>query len=180
MENILIRIFGIAGFVLGVLAFQSNKHKGIVMAKLGSEVAFTVQYFLLDAYTGSIMNFVGVIRNYVFYRLVEKNKSTKVAMYIFCGVYIVAALVTWEGPESLLPLVGKLISTVAYSMKNTRVIRMLNLPTLTMWIAYNCTCSAWEALATDSISLISVLIAMCRFDIVPYFKAKKLAKNKAD
>ena len=61
MENIIIRIFGIAGFVLGVLAFQSNKHKGIVMAKLGSEVAFTVQYFLLDAYTGSIMNFVGVL-----------------------------------------------------------------------------------------------------------------------
>lgn len=180
MENILIRIFGIAGFVLGVLAFQSNKHKGIVMAKLGSEVAFTVQYFLLDAYTGSIMNFVGVIRNYVFYRLVEKNKSTKVAMYIFCGVYILSAIITWEGPESLLPLVGKLISTVAYSMKNTRTIRILNLPTLTMWIAYNCTCSAWEALATDSISLISVLIGMFRFDIVPYFKAKKLAKNKAD
>ena len=180
MENIIIRIFGIAGFVLGVLAFQSNKHKGIVMAKLGSEVAFTVQYFLLDAYTGSIMNFVGVIRNFVFYRLVEKNKSTKVAMYIFCGIYILSAIITWEGPESLLPLVGKLISTVAYSMKNTRTIRILNLPTLTMWIAYNCTCSAWEALATDSISLVSVLIAMYRFDFVPYFKAKKLAKNKAE
>ena len=38
------------------------------------------------------MNFVGVIRNYVFYRLVEKNKSTKVAMYIFCGVYIVEGM----------------------------------------------------------------------------------------
>ena len=87
MENILIRIFGIAGFVLGVLAFQSNKHKGIVMAKLGSEVAFTVQYFLLDAYTGSIMNFVGVIRNYVFYRLVEKKQINK-----SCNVYFLRSL----------------------------------------------------------------------------------------
>lgn len=173
MENIFIRITGIIGLVLGVLAFQSNKHKGIVMAKLGSEAAFTIQYFLLDAYTGSIMNLVGVVRNFIFYRLVEKNKSTKVAMWIFCGVYVLSAIITWEGPQSLLPLVGKLCSTVAYSIKNTRYIRIINIPTLTMWIIYNCTCGAWEALAADSISLISVLIAMGRFDIVPYFKKKK-------
>ena len=43
MINILIRVSGILGLVLGVAAFQSNKHKGIVMAKMGSEAAFTVQ-----------------------------------------------------------------------------------------------------------------------------------------
>ena len=172
-SEIFIRIVGIIGFVLGVAAFQSNKHKGIVVAKLGSEAAFTIQYYLLDAPTGSIMNLVGVVRNFIFYKLVEKEKSTKVAMWIFCGIYIASAIITWEGPESLLPLVGKLCSTVAYSMKNTRFIRVINIPTLTMWIVYNITCSAWEALATDAISLISVLIAIGRFDIVPYFKKKR-------
>lgn len=172
-SDIFIRAVGIVGLVLGVAAFQSNKHKVIVITKLGSEAAFTVQYFLLDAYTGSIMNLIGVIRNFIFYRLVEKGRSTKAVMWIFCGIYVISAIVTWEGPQSLLPLVGKLCSTVAYSIKNTRAIRMINIPTLTMWMVYNCTCSAWEALATDSISLISVLIAMTRFDIVPYFKNKK-------
>lgn len=172
-SQIFIRAVGIAGFVLGVAAFQSNKHKTIVLTKLGSEVAFTIQYFLLNAYTGSIMNFVGVIRNFVFYKLVEKNKSTKLAMWIFCGIYVLSAIITWEGPASLLPLIGKLCSTVAYSLKNTRAIRIINIPTLTMWIVYNITCGAWEALLTDSISLISILIAMGRFDIVPYFKKKR-------
>lgn len=175
-SQIFIRAMGIVGFILGVAAFQSNKHKVIVMTKLGSEAAFTVQYFLLDAYTGSIMNFVGVIRNFIFYRLVEKNKSTRAAMWIFCGIYVLSAIITWEGPQSLLPLVGKLCSTVAYSIKNTRYIRIINIPTLTMWIIYNITCGAWEALATDTISLISVLIAMGRFDIVPYLKKKKANK----
>ena len=73
MINILIRVSGILGLVLGVLAFQSNKHKGIVMAKMGSEAAFTVQYFLLDAPSGSIMNLIGVIRNFIFYKFVEKT-----------------------------------------------------------------------------------------------------------
>ena len=172
MIDILIRVTGILGLVLGVAAYQSNKHKGIVIAKLGSEAAFTVQYFLLDAPTGSIMNLVGVVRNFIFYKFVEKGKSTKLAMWIFCGIYIVSAIITWEGPESLLPLIGKLCSTVAYSMKNTRNIRIINIPTLTMWIIYNITCSAWEALAADAISLISVLIAMVRFDIAPYFRKK--------
>ena len=44
-SEIFIRIMGIIGLVLGVAAFQSNKHKGIVMAKMGSEAAFTVQFF---------------------------------------------------------------------------------------------------------------------------------------
>ena len=173
-SEIFIRAMGIIGLIIGVAAFQSNKHKGIVMAKLGSEAAFTIQYYLLDAPTGAIMNLVGVMRNYIFYKLVEKGKSTKIAMWIFCVVYVASAIITWEGPESLLPLVGKLCSTVAYSMKNTRFIRIINIPTLTMWIVYNITCSAWEALAADTISLVSVLIAMGRFDIVPYFKNKKL------
>lgn len=172
-SEIFIRAIGIIGLVSGVLAFQSNKHKGIVIAKLGSEAAFTIQYYLLDAPTGSIMNLVGVVRNFIFYRLVEKKKSTKAAMWIFCIVYIASAIITWEGPESLLPLIGKLCSTVAYSMNNPRNIRIINIPTLTMWIVYNITCRAWEALATDTISLVSVLIAMTRFDIVPYFKNKK-------
>lgn len=172
-SELFIRAMGIIGFVLGVAAFQSNKHKGIVIAKLGSEAAFTIQYYLLDAPTGAIMNLVGVVRNFIFYKLVEKGKSTKAAMWIFCGVYVLSAIITWEGPESLLPLVGKLCSTVAYSMKNTRFIRCINIPTLSMWIIYNITCSAWEALATDAISLISVLIAIGRFDVVPYFKKKK-------
>lgn len=172
-SDIFIRAMGIIGFILGVAAFQSNKHKGIVMTKLGSEAAFTVQYYLLDAPTGSIMNLVGVVRNFIFYKLVEKGKSTRIAMWIFCVVYIISAIITWEGPESLLPLIGKLCSTVAYSIKNTRVIRIINIPTLIMWVIYNITCGAWEALATDTISLISVLIAMGRFDIVPYFKKKR-------
>lgn len=172
-SEIFIRAMGIIGLILGVAAFQSNKHKGIVIAKMGSEAAFTIQYYLLDAPTGSIMNLIGVVRNFIFYKLVEKGKSTKIVMWIFCGVYVLSAIITWEGPESLLPLIGKLCSTVAYSMKNTRNIRIINIPTLTMWIVYNITCSAWEALAADTISLVSVLIAMGRFDIVPYFKKKK-------
>lgn len=175
-SQIVIRIAGIFGFILGVAAFQSNKHKNIVLTKMGSEFAFTIQYFLLDAPTGSIMNFIGVIRNFIFYKLVQKEKSTKTVMWIFCGIYVVSAVLTWEGPTSLLPLVGKLCSTVAYSIKNPRMIRCINIPTLIMWVIYNISCNAWEALATDTISLISVLIAMGRFDVVPYFKKRKKSK----
>lgn len=176
-SEVFIRAVGILGFILGVAAFQSNKHKNIVLVKMGSEAAFTVQYFLLDAYTGSIMNGVGVIRNFVFYKLVEKNKSTKAAMWIFCGIYVLSAVITWEGPTSLLPLIGKLCSTIAYSINSPKLIRIINIPTLTMWITYNCVYGAWEGLATDTISLISVLIAMARFDIVPYFRNKKTTKT---
>lgn len=101
-------------------------------------------------------------------------------MWVFCAIYVLAAIVTWEGPESLLPLIGKLCSTVAFSMKNTRYIRIINIPTLLMWVIYSCIYRSWEAFATDSISLISVLIAMVRYDIVPYFKQRQEVSQKAE
>ena len=42
-SQVFIRAVGIIGFILGVAAFQSNKHKTIVVTKMGSEAAFTVQ-----------------------------------------------------------------------------------------------------------------------------------------
>ena len=116
-SEIFIRAIGIIAFILGVAAFQSNKHKGIVVAKLGSEAAFTIQYYLLDAPTGAIMNLVGVVRNFIFYKLVEKEKSTKAAMWIFAGFILFLQSSHGRGLSHFFPLLVSFVQQLLTVLK---------------------------------------------------------------
>ena len=172
-SDLFVRIVGFIGIVLTFIAFQSNKHKNIVLIKLTSEFIFGIQYLLVGAYTGCVLNVLGSVRNFTYLKLDEKGKSTRIAMLIFMAVFTVSAILTWDGWLSVFPLIGKLFSTAAYSMKNPRQIRFLNVPTAIMWVVYNVTFHMWEALFADSMSLVSVAIAIYRFDIKPCLAKKK-------
>ena len=157
-SQIFIRAMGIIGLILGVAAFQSNKHKNIVLIKMGSEAAFTIQYFLLDAYTGSIMNGVGVIRNFIFY-FRDKNQRTDLASPILISLCIAAAsILSWEGIHSLLITLGLVVNTVCMGICDAKSFRKTILISSTLILAYNFFALSYSGMLSESISLISVVI----------------------
>ena len=165
--QLLIRILGILALILCVIPFQFKKHKHIVLCKMASELLFAAQYFLLGpaAYTGACLDLISGGRNFLFYKLVEKNKSTTPVILLFSGFMLVLGAVTWSGWLSLLPVCAKLLSTVSYGMKNERLLRFITLPSCILWIIFNITVGGWEAMISDALSLISILIAIWKFDI---------------
>ena len=167
--QLLIRILGIIALILCVIPFQFKKHKHIVLCKMASELMFAAQYFLLGpaAYTGACLDLISGGRNFLFYKLVEKNKSTTPVILLFSAFMIVLGAVTWTGWLSLLPVCAKVISTVSYGMRNEKLLRFITLPSCILWIIYNITVGGWEAMVSDTLSLISILIAIWKFDIRP-------------
>ncbi|MFQ9872206.1 MAG: YgjV family protein [Oscillospiraceae bacterium] len=59
---VFIQGLGLIGLGFGVAAFQSSRHKSIVLLKLLNELVFAVQYVLLGAYTGAVMNLISCVR----------------------------------------------------------------------------------------------------------------------
>jgi hypothetical protein len=166
---ILIRILGITALILCVIPFQFKKHKHIVLCKMASELMFAAQYFLMGphAYTGACLDLISGGRNFLFYKLVEKKKSTTPVILIFSAFMIVLGIVTWASWLSLLPVCAKIISTISYGMHRERLLRYITLPSCILWIIYNITVGGWEAMISDGLSLISILIAIWKFDIHP-------------
>ena len=164
--QLVIRGLGIAALVASLLSFQFKKHKQIVLCKMLSELTFALQYFLMGAYTGCLLDLISGARNFLFYRFVEKKRSTVPLILLFSLLVVVLAIGSWAGPISLLPMVAKLLTTVSYGMKNERLLRCITLPSCAFWIAYNVFVGNWEAMISDSLSLISILIAICKFDIL--------------
>lgn len=163
--KILIRILGIVGLVLCVIPFQFKKHKHIVLCKMASEVSFAIQYFLLGAFTGAWLDLISGLRNFLFYKFVKYKRSTTPVILAFGTLVVILGAVSWEGPTSLLPIGAKLITTVSYGMKNERLLRYITLPSCILWIIYNVFFGSWEGAISDSLSLISILIAIYKFDI---------------
>ena len=97
--NLVIQLIGGLGVVASIISFQCKKHSSILFFRTLNEFIFAIQYFLLGAYTGMSMNLVGCIRNIIFTNQVKNNKKTIVTSTIFCIMFFVFGLVSWQGKK---------------------------------------------------------------------------------
>lgn len=173
--QILIRILGLTGIVLSVIPFQFKKHKHIVICKMFSCLSFSIQYFLIGpaAHTGAWMDLVSTLRNFLYYKFVDKKISTTPVIIFFLALIIGLSIWSWAGWVTLLALIPKILTTVSYGMKNERTLRLITLPSCLFWVGYNCIVGGYEAAVSDLLSLASILIAIYKFDIRPRCAAKQ-------
>lgn len=165
MVDIFIRFFGILGLALSIISFQFKKHKSIMIVKTCSELSFAVQYILLGAWTGALLDGISMFRNFLFAKFVEKKRSTLPVIIGFSVLLIVLGIGSWAGPITLLPICAKIVSTVSYGMKRERLLRFIAIPSCIMWVIYNAFVGSWEAVISDSLTFFSILIAIYKFDI---------------
>ena len=173
MTFFFIRAAGVLGILGAVLAFQCKKHRNVMLFKSMNELFFALQYLLLGAYTGCAMNIIGTIRNFVFLTEVERGKSTRVAQIVFCLIFFGIGLWTWNGAWSLFPIGAKLLTTIVYGVKNTRVIRFLTLPVNICWIIYNFHADSIEGVLCEALTAASVVLAIIRIDLLGREKKDK-------
>lgn len=186
--EVLLQVIGFLGTAFMLIATQFNTHGKIMIFKTLGSFSFCVQYLLMGAYTGMVMDIVGTIRNIVFAYNVKKGKSNKFWIFFFSAITIgagVATLVlTWStlvqrvswlsgGNSSIalllavlvsiISILAKLLSTIAYAFKDAHRIRMLTLPTSAGWLVYNVVVFTLAGIINESLTLISIVIAELRF-----------------
>ena len=171
--QIIIQAIGVLGIIASIIAFQTKKHNQILLFKTLNEFLFAIQYVLLGAYTGMAMNLVGCVRNIVFTKQVEKQKKTTLSSIIFSILFTVFGIATWGGAKSLLIIIAKVLSTIAYSNQNTTVVRVIIFITSISWLIYNICVFSVAGAFCEAFTIISIIAGMIRFDIVPYIKSKK-------
>jgi len=84
-----------------------------------------------------------------------------------------AGALTWVGPVSLLAILGKIASTLAYGMKRPKLVRLLTLPSSALWIVYDAICLSAAGVLTEIFTVASITIAEIRF------RKKKAEKESA-
>lgn len=173
--DIIIQIIGGFGILASIISFQCKKHNRILFFRTLNEFIFSIQYLLLGAYTGMIMNIIGCIRNIIFSKRVSQNKSTVLGSVIFSIGFFLFGLLTYQGKKSILIIIAKILSTLAYGNKNTTVVRSLILVTSTSWLIYNYCVGSIAGILCEAFTLLSLIAGIIRLDIVPRFSKKQLS-----
>lgn len=172
-SDVLIQLIGGLGIVASIAAFQFKKHGTVLVFRTLNEVFFAVQYFLLAAYTGAAASVIGVARNLIFKKRVEKGKENTAFIVIFSILFTLFGILTWEGPKSILIIVAKVLSTISYGNKNTTVIRTVGLVTTTSWLVYNWVVFSIAGVLCEAFTLVSLITGIIRLDLFPRLSKKQ-------
>jgi Bacterial inner membrane protein len=166
MYQIIAQGSGYLALLLVVLSFQKSRRINILLLMFAGVLLFIIHYCLLRAWTGAVMNVVEAGVLYVSYK---KDKSTwaksTLWLYVFIGVYAVAAALNARTIVSLLPVYAQMIGAVAVWQTNPRLIRIIMLMPRPLWFIYNFTVGSQAGMAAEVFIFTSVLSSIVRFDL---------------
>ena len=131
------QIMSLSGPVIGFFVFYSKTRKQILTAKLSLDIMNVVQQALVGMFTGSLICCIMVFREIVFYFRGQKKWASHILwLPVFLVLTMLAPAFTWEGPVSLLPTIGSVISVLSFnSMKPSRT-RFIGIFAHSFWLVY--------------------------------------------
>ncbi|MBR5743152.1 MAG: YgjV family protein [Clostridia bacterium] len=174
--KIFIQAVGIVAMAINTLSYQCPTKKGILRMQLVSSLLFMFHFGMIGAITGSILNGIGAFRAVVYGNRDKKWTQSKIWLPLFITLYLTAYVMTFTvfGKEAtlgnlaleLLPVMGMIVTNIAFLQTKERRLRMLALINSPLWMAYNGINGSIGGTVTEIISLISIIIAVIRFDIL--------------
>ena len=159
------QVIGILAVATFLASYQQKKRKNIVLLNVISRILYILQYCLLGAFSGAVLDVLGAGSSVV----ASKKENAwinrhKVLLLVLIDLLIVAVgLLLYENPYSLLPIAGVLLHTSAFWMDDERKIRVVSLTGSPFWFVYNFASRAYGSALGDLLTMASILIAMVRY-----------------
>lgn len=165
---------GVLAMIFNILSYQRKKQTGVIVFQLIGSTLFTVNFFMLKAYTGGLLNAIGILRAVVFLKRDLFKSERAVWLVCFEIVYAACYVLTFTAFKTpftfknalleLLPVVGMTATTVAFRSTAASTTRALGLISSPAWLIYNLFAKSYGAICCEIISLISIVVGFFRLD----------------
>ena len=162
--DIFVQAIGLVGFFLSIGAYQCKGRVGILIWQLIASLCWGTQYLLLGAFSGAVLNLINILRTGVFCFRGKKWADHWVWLPVFLGLCAAATVWTWEGPISLLPMCGMVLTTFAQRAPTARLVRLISLPNDPLWLIYNGLSGSIFGVVTEAFIICSILVGYLRHD----------------
>ncbi len=162
--DIVTQIVGIFAMLFSVFSFQMNKHKQIMIMQIIACTLFGIQYFLLGAYTGMMLDIVAIVRGFVFYHKDKKWAASKIWIGVFIVCFIVAGALTWQGPKSIVITLAVVLNTFSFSFTKPKLVRSTILLSSPLMLVYNIFTGSVGGIINEVFVEISSVVGLWRYD----------------
>lgn len=166
---------GIVAMVLNIFSYQLKNQKSIIAVQFFGSVLFCINFLMLGALTGGIMNIVALGRALAFYNKDKMGNGKKYWIAGFLVVYLAVYVCTFAVFDKeitvfnliteFLPVIGMAAMTFGFAMDGGKYTRRLGLLNSPMWLIYNIVNFAIGGIIAEAFSLVSIIIATIRYDI---------------
>ena len=172
--EIIAQIVGIFAMLFNILSYQGKKQKTVIALQLIGGALFAINFLMLGALVGGILNILATIRAIVFL-FKDKLKADRLPwLFGFVASYIVVYILNFTafGKEptafnlivEVLPVIGMLALNIGFMLKNASDVRKCGLVSSPAWLIYNIIVGSWGAIACEALTLISIFVGMLRYD----------------
>ena len=157
---------GIAAVIVYLLSYQQKTQKKIAAFNMTCRGLYVAQYVLLGAFSGAVLDILCMI---VLLPAQRKEKAwvQKYKIWIIAAsalALIIAGLLLDKTIFGLLVILGCILQMIAFWMDSEKKIRLVCLLACPCWLAYNLASGAYGSSIGDVMTIISILIAMFRYD----------------
>lgn len=160
------QIIGFIGTTAFFISYQQKAQKRIIFYQIIGISMFVIHFFMLKAYTGAVLNVLGVIRAVVYYNADKKWAQSKLWFYGLLLTYMIAGIFIWEDWFSILPIFAMILSTFAFITDNPLRFRILNFPCSPIWLIYNIHHHSISGSITECFTMTSMIIAFFRYYVI--------------
>ena len=160
---------GLLAVFFYMLGYLQKKKGRILLLNLIARLLFILQYIMLGAFSGAVLDVAGAIATVVAGKkespFIKKHLTLTVILLnlliIGSGVYVI--LLTHE-LLGVLSIAGVLFHVNAFWFDREKTVRRLSMLGSPFWLAYNFLSGAYGSCVGDILSMVSIGISMYRFD----------------
>lgn len=165
--DLLAQIIGLTAVSTFLLSYQQKKRNNIIILNTISRCLYILQYLLLGAFSGAVLDILGAISSVVAGKKHTGfiKKHTKMVLISINLCIIIAGGVIAIYNQSwidLFSLTGVLLHTSAFWLSSEKIIRRVSLLGSPFWFVYNLLSSAYGSAIGDILTMCSIIIAMIR------------------
>lgn len=135
--------------------------RSILGVQVAGSLLFALHYLLLGAPTAAAMCVMGALQGIALVVLIGRRKRIG-AVGATLAVSAAVTALTWTGLPSLLSQMGQLMSAVGRLQMDTQRLRLWFLASVGFWVTHNLMVGSVFGLASDTLSLTSLLLGLWR------------------
>lgn len=166
MENVLYLIgqgLGVVAVVLGFINYQVKTREQVLYVHIATTLCFGFHYMLIGAYAGMAMNFVGAVRNVVYYYAFRDGKNGRPWAVGFALLTGAIGIISWEAWYSVFIVLGLIINSYAMSFTKPQNVRKSILVSSPLVLAYDIFARSYGGIVYETVVIVSSIIGLWRF-----------------
>lgn len=174
MYYIIAQLVGVVAMLLCIGSFQCKNGKSLLLMQLIGNGIYIIHFLMLGAISGCLSVLVVVLGNGVLCMRHKAWARWRGWKWLVCASLVLACVLTWESPVSLLPCAGSMVLMLtnwSYNVKAMRIGKIVFVGPA--WIVYNLLVHSYSGLLSESFGVVSSLIALYR-----YGKQEKTAEGE--